>query len=562
MKRTYLLLYALLICTSFSFSTTPTEDTPHLKFYYSSRYPESVPLLGKPLSYWAVPNRCVIIAEDGQQYWYPITTCECSFSEPSQYFNYYGFYATGYFFPTADQVREIQNIKISKIFWVLYSLDLNGPTLDTDMTSIWNHQHSGLPTIPWTIVEDVEWLDQDQTVVNNWNPDKAYSMETDNSSIKYDEHTDLNVLFHIDGNIQISIACVEKGRENLLFKHIKLDFDDGTDMIIPLTSNITLKNTHKSKYIGCSAPILFSRLRDKYVTSISIETNSGEIQGDNSHLIDILNDKINLKVYPSLTNTIHYKVLSQMDMLKTVPNLLDNKSQLSILQDSSANTIETINEDKTTKQINRTTLFYRKDKVSKKYSICDQTGKEVIPPIFPKMGMISNIISLIYYVDECQKAGITQEDLMPLLEYENILVYYIKSTKEFGFINKDGKRIKLNYKDAIMQDNDKIVIVYQQDGWGSRKNWRLYNMEGEVLAKTQYRPIKLLSNGLIFIEDQFFYEDLEPIIPIDFPSEYEKFDNHPEYMTTADGIMYFNRCFITYPDGNLREVIVAIPEKK
>lgn len=76
MKRIYFLLCMLTISTGLSATITisPTTDVPSFKCKYSESY--SVAGLLEGVTYlrdMAALMKLVIVAEDGQQYWYPIT---------------------------------------------------------------------------------------------------------------------------------------------------------------------------------------------------------------------------------------------------------------------------------------------------------------------------------------------------------------------------------------------------------------------------------------------------------------------------------------------------------
>lgn len=579
MKKIYFLLCMLTISMGLfaTITITPTTDVPSFKCEYVEGYSIAAPLGGTTnLSRMAALMKLVIVAEDGQQYWYPITE--------SNYYTYTDlqnnivrFHANGVFWPNADQVREIKNLKISAAFAVLYQLDVDdpkisikSPDLHFEHSSILYHSTLETPTTPGTIVQVQKWTENLQSVIDNWDPSKVSNPPSSTGAqYAYNEYSDLNVLYPLDGTVQVVTSLTQKGKDvaQSYIKQMNLNFDDGTNLSLPVLTNIIHKDGQVYRVAGCSEPIQFSQLRDKFVTSMSIETYAGIVQGDNSKLVDALNDKISIQEYPSLMKSSYYQVLSHKDLLKTVPQIFSEEVTPNPYSNNE------LKNEVSYSQINgqiypESRYFYmNKDKASKKFNLLDYTGKEIITPIFPKENCIKRYRALCYMVDECTKAGITQEMLNPIFDYANILRYYVKSTKEVGFFNRDGKKIQLNENDFVLFDNPNMVVVGQSDGL-KQINWRIYNLDGEILA-TSGKKILMLKNGLIYKDHQFYYQSLEPIIPVDFPSiEYSQkvlwntVESTPQYRITADGIMYFDNCLVDDPSGIMRNVVVAIPEKK
>lgn len=563
MKKIYFLLCVLITSIGLfaTITITPTTDVPSFKCEYYAGYSIAGSLGGVTyLRDMAALMKLVIVAEDGQQYWYPITE--------SNYYTYTNlkenivrFHANGVFWPNADQVREIKNLKISAAFAVLYQLDvensrisMSSPNLHFEHSSILYHSVLETPTTPGTIVQVQKWTENLQTVIDNWDPSKVCNPPSSTGAqYAYNEYSDLNVLYPLDGTVQVVASLTQKGKDvaQSYIKQINLNFDDGTNLSLPVLTNIVHKDGQVYRIAGCSEPIQFSQLRDKFVTSMSIETYAGIVQGDNSKLVDVFNDKISIQEYPTLMKSSYYTILSQMEALKVIPQIfLEPSAQL--------------------QEFYRPGFAMGKDKSLKKFNV-SYNGKEIVAPIFPKKNIIARMFvgstqyeySFRYDVEKCEKAGITQEMLKPIWENNYILPYYIKSSKEYGFINTDGKRIAI--QGGIRQFNQDVIVGLL--GY-PKHEWQLYNMNGDILAFSK-KQIKLFSNGLIYKDYQFYYPSLEPIIPVAFPTkEYtldyvlNRLEFFPNYRITADGIMYFDNCLVDDPSGIMRNVVVAIPEKK
>ncbi len=561
MKRIYFLLCMLTISTGLSATITisPTTDVPSFKCKYSESY--SVAGLLEGVTYlrdMAALMKLVIVAEDGQQYWYPITeSTYYTFTDRNR--NIALFYAEGNFCPTSDQVCEIKKLKITAAYAVLYQLDvndpkmsINSPDLHFDHSSILYHSELETPIIPGTLIQAQEWTEDLQAVIDNWDPSKAVLPPSSaGTPCLYNEYSDLNVLYSLDSTIQVVASLTQKSTDiaQCYVKHINLNFDDGTNLSLPVLTNVVTKDKKMYRVAGCSEPISFNQLRDKHVTSLSIETSAGIVQGENSKLVDALNNKINISEYPSSTKSSYYTILSQMEALKVVPQIFLEPS--AILPD-----------------------FYRpgfameKDKSLKKFNVSYE-GKEIISPIFPQKNFIVSSVywgcfyAFRYNVDKCQKIGITQDMLTPIWENNYILPYFIKSTKERGFINKDAKRIAIHGN--IKQFNQDNIVLYNP----IEAKWQVCNMDGEILVSSK-KQIKLFTNGLFYKDNQFYYPSLEPIIPVAFPTKeysltynvWTRVEFFPRYKLTANGVMYFDNCMVESPSGIIRNMVIAIPEKK
>lgn len=576
MKKINLFLAGLICCLGLSAATVsivPQEDAPAFYCKYSGDYSIAGPLGGTTnLSQMVAPNRFVIVAEDGQQYWYPFSDNNF-YTQYIQDQNRVVFYANGYFYPNANQIREIKNIKIARTFVVFYQLDVEDPALSIkspdlhiNHSSILYHRSAEKPTIPGNIVRGEIWTESNQSIINQWDPNKAYIIPNDGVVCQYNENSDLGILFNLDSTVQITASLtygkVQDIQKNFI-KQLTLTFDDNSMLIIPMPTNSYCGTKDTTRVYSCSAPIPFLQLKDKFATALSIETYSGEVEGDNSRLIDAFNDKIAIEEFPYLVKSPYYRALSHMDVLKEAPQIFFNEENKYVNNNLP-------NERKYSTTFTTPRKFYmQQDKATKKFNLCDYEGKEIISPIFPKIALTSRTIlkSFCYQVDECAKAGITEEMWKPVFDYANYLEYYSKSKKEHGFITKTGKRVIIPEKAYVVFDNQDVVVT-EEPGDDKFLVWKVYNMDGEELTSDR-KQIRLFNNGLILKGSQFYYTpSIEPILPVDFPSEEYKqkylfsvIESRPNYRITANRNMYFDNCLIKDPSDVLRNIVIAIPEK-
>lgn len=541
------------------------EDEPSFYCVYSRNYSVAGLLGGiTTIGSTCFVHDIVFLTEDGQTHWFPLTDLSYGTYVNSDHIPQ--FYSSGYFYPTENQIREIKQWKITKVFIITYDTEIGDNNVSTAQIEL-SQKHdciycrlpSDKPLCPIIHVDENQWDYISQERVNKWNPDNAHVEQTDisespaNAANEKEQCTNCTLLYNVDGTIQLcaSLNISPTKSENAKKKainNVTLYFTDETSMKVETPAHIFLFDFGVKRMISYSMAIPYESLHGKQLKLIDVTNNYGKVETDQTALVEMFNKQLGMIPKPTIEQSPNYCIIDPVEGLKTIPQLYIDTVKLYKKGLHHERLVPHVGD-----YTNSRHVYMEKDKATKKYNMCDKDGNEIIPPIFPKPNLTKrpNYFGLCLQLEELEQAGITMQMLAPLFDVASVVEYHLSSTKEWGFINRDGHKTPLQPQDYIAEANQNFVIV------GSRRESngvkRLFSVYGQDLGKSIINMC-LYENGCVFVDSVLLNGEMKSVLPFAIQG------HKPPYLATINGMVYFSNGIAKYPDNTSRDVIIAIPE--